>query len=160
MRNLGVLAVAILIGISAVAQTSKSAAPPAGQNAIIITFKDGHQQSFALTDVAKIEFKTNTAQASRSDRALFTGEWKVGTGAGGDTFLLTLAADGTATKNIGSLRGTWEVVGNQAQITWDDGWRDVIRRSGGRWEKAAYAPGRALTDSPSNVTRAARTEPM
>jgi hypothetical protein len=163
MKNLGayLLPLIILLPISAFAQTNKSAAAQAEQNAIVITFKDGHQQSIALSDVAKIEFKTSSTQASlRGERAVFTGEWKVGVGGAPGSFYITLAADGTATKSIGSQRGKWEVVGGEARISWDDGWHDVIRRAGNHFEKAAYAPGKPLTESPTNVASAARTEPM
>jgi len=163
MRNIGgwVLAVTILIDIPALAQASKGAAPQGEPNAILITFKDGHQQSIALADVAKIEFKTSVTQASlRGDRAVFTGEWKVGIGGAVGTFYITLAADGTATKSMGSEHGRWEVVGGEARITWDDGWHDVIRRAGNHFEKAAYAPGRTFAETPTNIASATRTEPM
>jgi hypothetical protein len=155
------VSLAILIGIAAAAQSSKSPGTQVEQNAIVITFKDGHQQSIALSDIAKIEFKTSSTQASlRGQRAVFTGEWKVGVGGAPGSFYITLASDGTATKSIGSQRGKWEVVGGEARISWDDGWHDVIRRNGSRYEKAAYAPGKPLTESPTNVASAARTEPM
>lgn len=163
MRKMGayVLAATILSAIPSIAQTSKGATTQGEQNAIIITFKDGHQQSIALADVAKIEFKTSATPASlRSERALFTGQWKVGMGGVPGTFYITLASDGTATKSVGSEHGKWEVVGGEARISWDDGWHDVIRRAGKGYEKAAYAPGRPLTDSPTNVASATRTEPM
>jgi hypothetical protein len=157
---IGILVLAIVSTVPAFTQTSKSSAK-ADQDAIVITFKDGHQQTFSLGDVAKIEFHTAASQpVSRIDRATLAGKWKVGTGAGMGTFYITLAADGTATKSMGSSRGTWEMVGSEARISWDDGWHDVIRKTGSRYEKAAYAPGRPLTESPSNVASAERTEPM
>lgn len=158
--SLGVIMLAILSMASAQAQSSK-VAPKSDQDAIVITFKDGHQQTFNLGDVSKIEFKTSSAQpTSRIERATLAGKWKVGTGAGVGTFYITLATDGTASKSMGSSRGTWEMVGSEARISWDDGWHDVIRKAGNRYEKAAYAPGRPLTESPSNVANAVRTEPM
>ena len=157
---IGILVLAIVSGVPAFTQTSK-AAPKSDQDAIVITFKDGHQQTFNLGDVSKIEFKTSSAQpAGRIERATLAGKWKVGTGAGMGTFYITLAADGTASKSMGSSRGTWEMVGAEARISWDDGWHDVIRKAGNHYEKAAFAPGRSLTESPSNVASAVRTEPM
>jgi len=157
---IGILVLAIVSTVPAFTQTSKTAAK-ADQDAIVITFKDGHQQTFNLFDVSKIEFRTApNQQASRIDRATLAGKWRVGTGAGVGTFYITLAAEGTATKSMGSSRGTWEMVGSEARISWDDGWHDVIRKAGNHYEKAAYAPGRPLTDSPSNVASAVRTEPM
>lgn len=161
IRAVSFLAFVALSVIPALTQTKPAA--KADQNSIVITFKDGRQQTYSLADVAKIEFKTATAQAqaaTRSERATLAGKWKVGTGAAMGTFYITLAADGTATKSMGSSRGTWEMVDAEAHISWDDGWHDVIRKTGNHYEKAAYAPGRPLTDSPSNVTSAVRTEPM
>ncbi len=102
------------------------------------------------------------AQSGKSSTtsATFTGEWKVGLGAGGSTFLITLDKGGKATKSHGSPNGTWTVFGDEARITWDDGWRDVIRRSGNHWEKAAFAPGQSFADPPNNIASAMRTEPM
>jgi hypothetical protein len=162
MRNpaLRLFVLAILFTIPLLAQTGKSQSK-SDQNAIVITFKDGHQQTFDLGDVAKIEFKTSTTQASqRGERAVFAGKWKVGTGAGPSTFYITLASDGTATKDMGAEHGKWEVVGAEARISWDDGWHDVIRRAGNHYEKAAWAPGRPFSDPPSNVTEARNTQPL
>lgn len=154
------LALAILTALPALTQATKPA-PKTDQNSIVITFKDGHQQTYSLADVAKIEFKTSAAQsASRGERATLAGKWKVGTGAGMGSFFITLASDGTASKSMGSSKGTWEMVDAEARISWDDGWHDVIRKAGNHYEKAAFAPGRPLTDSPSNVASAVRTEPM
>lgn len=162
MRNraVGVVVLALLTAVVATAQTSKPA-PKADQNAIVITFKDGHQQSYSLADVAKIEFKGGTSQtATRSERATLAGKWKVGTGVAGGTFEITLAADGSATKSKGSDKGTWEMVDGEARIAWGDGWHDVIRKNGNHYEKVAFAPGQSFSDAPNNVTSAVRTETM
>jgi len=160
MRTIGVLAIAILIAIPVIGQTSKPATTQSEQNAIVITFKDGHQQSIALADVSKIEFKTSATQASKRERASFAGKWKVGIGGAPGSFYITLSSDGTATKSIGSEHGKWEVVDGEARISWDDGWRDVIRKAGNHYEKAAYAPGKSFSDAPNNVASATRTESL
>jgi hypothetical protein len=46
------------------------------------------------------------------------------------------------------------VVSGEAQISWDDGWHDVIRKAGSKFEKAAYAPGASLSGKPNNVADA------
>src|SRR5258708_31395100 len=85
----------------------------------------------------------------------FVGRWKVGMGGGaGGHFLITLKAAGQAKKSVGSSHGTWTVVDGEARITWDDGWRDVIRRVGNKHQKFAYESGKSLTGDPSNVTDA------
>ena len=150
---------------------------------LTVVFKDGHQKSFAMSDVSSIEFKNDTmlvksggAQESipvanivRMDFAdgsklkaagpkHFIGKWEFGQG-NGDNFYVTLMPDGQARKSIGASHGTWVVVDGEARISWDDGWRDVIREVNGKHEKFAYEPGKSITDSPSNVTNARSVNP-
>ncbi len=138
-------------------------APKDSANSIVIVFKDGHRQSFNLSDVARIEFTApsttaTSAAPSVSDRGRFVGRWKVGDGAGG-TFMITLSPDGDAKKTLGSGHGTWTVENGEAVVSWDDGWHDVIRRSGRKYMKAAYSPGTPLSDDPSNTAEAVPAEP-
>jgi len=99
--------------------------------------------------------KTNSASA-----ASFTGKWEVGLGAGNETFYITLEKGGNATKTHGSPNGKWTVYGDEARISWDDGWHDVIRRAGNHWEKAAFAPGKTFSDQPDNIAGATRTDTL
>jgi hypothetical protein len=155
------LGLAGLLASTAAGQSSKAAAPKADQNAIVITFKDGHQETIPLSDVTKMEFKTNSQQtAFRADRASFAGRWQVGTGVGSSTFYITLEPNGTASKTQGAEHGRWAVVGDEARISWDDGWHDIIRRAGNHYEKVAYSPGKSYSDKPSNITEAKNTEPL
>jgi hypothetical protein len=101
-----------------------------------------------------------SSKTSSTSAATFLGEWKVGLGAGGQTFNITLEKGGKATKSHGDPNGTWTVFGDEARITWSDGWHDVIRRAGNKWEKAAYAPGKSFSDQPDNIAGATRTEPL
>ena len=100
------------------------------------------------------------SKTSATSAATFVGEWKVGLGVGGQTFTITLDKGGKATKTHGSPNGRWTVFGDEARITWDDGWHDVLRRAGNKWEKAAYAPGKSFSDQPDNIAGATRTEPL
>ena len=97
---------------------------------------------------------------SSTPAANFIGEWKVGLGVAGESFTITLEKGGKATKSHGSPDGTWTVYGDEARISWNDGWHDVLRRAGNHWEKVAYAPGKSFSDQPDNITGATRTEPM
>jgi hypothetical protein len=101
-----------------------------------------------------------TSKTSSTSAATFVGKWEVGLGVGGQTFTITLDKGGKATKSHGSPNGTWTVFGDEARITWSDGWHDVIRRAGNKWEKAAYAPGKSFSDLPDNIAGATRTEPL
>jgi len=124
----------------------------------VLVFKDGHQRSFRLEDITRIEFGPSTRSASPVASARFLGRWKVGDGAGG-TFYITLKPDGKAEKTLGSREGTWSVVNGEARVTWQDGWRDIIRKVGNKYQKAAFAPGSSLDSEPSNVAEAEYTEP-
>ncbi|HWC17530.1 MAG TPA: hypothetical protein VG498_10970 [Terriglobales bacterium] len=128
------------------------------QNALVIVFKDGHQQRFSMADIDRVEFKIaeNVPSAGRGN---FIGKWKVGDGMGGH-FYITLDANGEAKKTMGVSHGTWIVVGNEARIKWDDGWHDSIRKVGKQYEKVAFSPEKSFNDSPSNVTDAKNVEPQ
>lgn len=130
-------------------------APKDDSNSLVITFKDGRQRSFLMSDIARVE--VNTGKATPVSKTRFLGKWKVGEG-NGNTFFITLEQDGVARKTIGSSHGTWTTFENEARITWDDGWHDAIRKNGGRYEKVAFGPGKTFTDTPDNVTKAENTE--
>jgi hypothetical protein len=98
--------------------------------------------------------------ASSKTAASFVGRWEVGLGVGSQTFYITLDKNGQATKTHGSPNGKWTMVGDEARISWDDGWHDVIRKAGSHYEKAAYAPGKSFSDKPDNIEEATRTEPL
>jgi hypothetical protein len=134
--------------------------PAAGsdQGTIVIVFKDGHEQRFRLADVTRIEFSQPSRSASTVGSARFLGRWKVGDGAGG-TFYITLKPDGKAEKTLGSPAGTWTIVDGEARVNWQDGWRDIIRKVGNKYQKAAFGPGSSLDGDPSNVAEAEYTEP-
>ncbi len=162
MRKLtAVICIAGSLTFAAFAASSQSKpAPQDEHNSIVIVFKDGHQQTFPMADIARIEFMSPTASAAAGSLpGHFIGRWKVGDGAGG-TFLITLKRNGEAQKTIGAHHGTWTAVDGEARISWDDGWHDIIRKAGDGYEKAAFEPGRTFSDDPSNVAGAKSTEPI
>ena len=113
-----------------------------------------------FTVVAACLAAAQTSKPATASAATFVGEWKVGVGMGGETFIINLEKGGKATKTHGNPNGHWTVFGDEARITWNDGWHDVIRRAGNKWEKAAYGPGKSFSDQPDNIAGATRTEPM
>ena len=158
-------------------------APKAAPGTIVIVFKDGHHQTFAMGEIARIDFKAPAVivykdghhekiaaadidriefgapeAAMLPGRAHFIGKWEVGEG-NGSTFFITLEADGNAKKTLGEEHGTWTLVDGEAHIAWDDGWHDAIRKVGSKHEKVAHEPGKSFDDPPSNVTAAKNTEP-
>jgi hypothetical protein len=139
------------------------AAPPASSKGapgtLVIVFKDGHRQSFNLADIERVEFPAaEFAGTSGPSRGHFLGKWEVGDG-NGMNFYITLLDDGNAMRSIGNVHGHWSYVNGEAQVTWDDGAEDAIRKVGSRFQKFAYNAGKSFTDSPENVTNARNTTP-
>ncbi len=143
--------------------------PPASKSVsgtIVIVFKDGHRQSFNLSDVLRVEFPAAGDAASAAppvnlswpSRGHFLGKWEVGDGSG-NTFYITLEEDGNAKKSMGDAHGKWVYVDGEARVSWDDGWQDAIRKVGSKYEKFAYSSGKSFTDTPDNVTPARSTTP-
>lgn len=142
----------ILIAIAAPASPQKVKPASDGPLTLVITFKDGHQQTFSMPDIARVQYVgSNDANLSP---AYFFGKWEVGDGNSG-TFLITLESNGEASKTLGASHGIWTIEGDEARISWDDGWHDAIRKvADGAHEKLAYIPGSTFSDKPENVTNA------
>jgi hypothetical protein len=143
-------------------QVAAHAASKDTSGAIVIVFKDGHSQSFNLSDIARVEFAGGASSASSDSyrvpsRGRFIGKWECGDGQGHD-FYITLNEDGTAYRSIGDVQGHWEYVDGEAHIKWGDGRRDAIRKSGSQYFKFAYGEGKTFSDDPDNVAHARNTE--
>ncbi|HYL09369.1 MAG TPA: hypothetical protein VEU31_01405 [Candidatus Acidoferrales bacterium] len=183
MRNLGRTATVSMILLLVFAAAPRSSASPEDRSPIVVVFKDGHRQSFAMGEIARIDFTSHAmivykdghqekvpgeilriefgdsaASAMAPGRAHFVGKWEVGDGSG-HNFFITLDSEGDATKSQGAAHGTWILVDGEARIAWDDGWHDAIRKVGSKHEKLAYEPGKSFDDAPSNVTDARNTQP-
>lgn len=162
--------IATLLSVIGIASIAWGANPKpadksqADQGSVIVVFKDGHRQSFRMADVARIEFSGVEGRTAAKGRHLvpgrnhFVGKWRVGDGNGRD-FFITLKEDGNAEKTIGAAHGAWDLVNGEAQITWDDGARDAIRKVGSKHEKLAYLSGKTFSDPPTNVTNAEAMDP-
>jgi hypothetical protein len=170
----------VSLGVTCFAQNSRPMDRP---QSLVLILKGGHEKSFPLADVSRIEFNPirvvlkNGHQESFSDGEIlhiemsnnstagvlglnhFVGRWKVGTGVGSH-FFISLERDGQARKTMGASHGTWELVNGEARISWDDGWHDAIRKVGDKHEKFAYEPSKSFDDKPSNVTDARNTNPQ
>ncbi len=165
-----------LIGISAVfalvfaaVACARAAAPskPAS-GTLVIVFKDGHRQTFNLSDIERVEFPASPRVAEEPGssslnpqappRGHYVGRWECGDGAG-STFYIDLKEDGNAWRSIGNIRGHWDYVNGEAHILWDDGAKDALRKVGSHYEKSAYEAGKSFTDHPDNVTNARLTHP-
>ncbi len=120
----------------------------------MLVSQGGHQENIPVASIVRIDFNSSATKSLPLGRNHFVGKWEFGTGAGSQTFFVTLDRDGRAHKTIGSPRGTWTVTDGEAVITWDDGWRDIIRKVGNKHQKFAYEEGRSLSGEPSNVTDA------
>lgn len=159
------LALCSLLSLPAVCPHAQAAAPKNAPGTLVIVFKDGHRQTFNLADIARVEFPAGGAIAESAPsspqapaRGRFFGKWEVGTG-NGDTFIITLHENGDAYRTLGDVHGKWEYVNGEADIIWDDGSRDAIRRVGSGFQKFWYDHGKPFTSTPDNVTEAHNTSP-
>jgi hypothetical protein len=148
--------------IGSLGQVAAHAASKDTSGAIVIVFKDGHRQSFSLSDIARVEFAGVASSASADSyrapsRGRFIGKWECGDGSG-NNFYITLNENGTAYRSIGEVNGRWEYVDGEARVTWEDGRQDAIRKSGAQYFKFAYGAGKSFTDDPDNVAHARNTE--
>ncbi len=164
--RIAVLATIICLTLQAGSVYAASASK-SGQGTLVIVFKDGHRQSYNLCDIERVEFPSASASVAAGtpsgstvapSRAHFLGKWEVGDGYG-NNFFITLYDDGNARKSIGSTRGKWVYVDGEAQITWEDGWQDAIRKAGPGYQKFAYSSGKSFHDPADNVTGARNTTP-
>jgi len=147
-----------LLGLPAHSATT----PAAAKDSVVIVFKDGHRQTYSLSEIERIEFpaaeQASSAGTNYPSRTRFLGKWEVGDGQGG-TFYISLYDDGDAKRTLGNVRGKWVYINGEARITWDDGAQDAIRRVGTRFQKYAYRKGKSFTEDPDNVTPAKNTMP-
>lgn len=158
---------ATLISLAVPVGFAKTSPPAAksGAGTIVIVFKDGHRQSFNLSDVLRVEFPASESSTPSApggtllpSRGHFIGKWEVGDG-NGRSFYIILEDNGEAKKTLGDARGRWVYVDGEAQVSWDDGWRDAIRKVGSKYQKFAYSSGKSFSDPPDNVTAAQNTMP-
>ncbi len=151
-----IIFVTLLTGGLAVASAQT---PNSRPDSLVIVFKDGHRQSIPVAAIERLEFPAAVPAGLIStpgpSRAHLIGKWEVGDGQGSN-FFITLNEDGTALRVMGMQheKGNWVYAHGEAQITWDDGPQDAIRKVGSWYKKYAYEEGKTFTDSPANVTNA------
>lgn len=93
-------------------------------------------------------------QAQPLENAL--GNWKIFHG-GGEPIFVRLSPGGIAHyRGDGGVQGSWKLVKGCLQLSWQDGWRDVIIRRGQGYRKLGYAPGHKLEGPPDHETAAYR----
>jgi hypothetical protein len=163
MRNIVIAALAATLLLPASGIFGAPANSKAAPGSIVIVFKDGHRQTFNLSDIERVEFPTadtsgSTSSSANPSRGHYFGKWEVGDG-GGSTFFITLWENGDAYRTLNAVHGKWVYVNGEAHITWNDGAQDAIRRVGSRFQKSAYHAGKSFNDDPDNVTDAKNTEP-
>jgi hypothetical protein len=136
-------------------------AQTSGPNSLVVVFKDGHRQTLNLDAIERLEFPSSVPagliHTPGPSRARFLGKWEVGEG-NGENFTIVLNDDGTALRSMDAgldrAHGTWKYVDGEAQITWNDGWQDCIRKVGAWYRKFAYSQGKTFHDQPDNITNA------
>jgi hypothetical protein len=146
---LGVAAVAAPAILPAVAQSST--------DTVVMVFKDGHRQTVKAADLERIEFSgpvpAGLLRYPGPSRQHYLGKWEVGEG-NGENFFITLRDDGTAVRSLGDERGAWQYVNGEAEVRWNDGSNDCIRKVGAWYKKYWYKPDQAFNGDPENVTDA------
>jgi hypothetical protein len=154
---------AVCLGAVLISAAPHAFAAPAAKTSsgtMVIVFKDGHKQVVNLADVERVEYPLVDVQAAGGEagpsRGRFLGKWDCGDGSGGN-FFITLLENGDAERSIGNVHGRWVYANGEADITWDDGAEDALRRVGTKWQKFAYSSGKRFTDAPANVTNARNT---
>jgi hypothetical protein len=160
--SVSALSLCLLAGVMAHAAPPAKAAP----GTLTVVFKDGHRQTFNLTDIDRLEYPGGTMAASDlgppksqlTARGRYVGKWQVGDGSG-NNFYITLNEDGSAYRSLGDVHGRWVYSNGDALITWKDGGGDAIRRVGSRFQKFAYMNGKSFSDDPDNVADAHNTSP-
>src|ERR1700746_1237050 len=114
-KNVVVAGVSLIMLFTLAGVVARPAPPPrSAPGTIVIVFKDGHRQTFNLSEIERVEFPTPAqvaqgASASNAEgppRGHFVGKWEVGDG-GGNTFYITLKEDGAAFKSMGDTHGRW-----------------------------------------------------
>jgi hypothetical protein len=165
MRSIvGVASVAAMLCLAVSSGFAKTpTATRSGTGVIVIVFKDGHRQSFNLSEIARVEFPSEIESAESGtgngpSRGRYLGKWEVGDGSG-NNFYITLDENGDAKRSMGDVHGKWIYTEGEARVTWDDGAQDAIRKVGSHFQKFAYASGKKYTDTPDNVTNARNTTP-
>ena len=123
---------------------------------IVILFKDGHQETFAMADIARIEYKDAGDSTPGMDH--FLGKWEAGDGNSG-TFVITLEPNGEADRSIGASHGIWTIGSDEARVSWDDGWHDVLRKIGDKYRSSPLRPAPPLTISPQMPPLRGRLNP-
>jgi hypothetical protein len=78
---------------------------------IVITFKDGRQETYSMAEIARVEYKDVTRPTIGAD--YFLGKWEVGDGNSGSFFIL-LEPNGEAARSLGANHGTWAVVAKKS----------------------------------------------
>jgi hypothetical protein len=88
----------------------------------------------------------NEREAEAANASQFIGRWRITTHDEG-SFFMTLDSSFQAQKtNSGAKRGNWKIVGNEAYVTWSDGWRNIINPQKGT--ATAFKPGTSWNDPP------------
>ncbi|MDZ4685762.1 MAG: hypothetical protein SH850_11905 [Planctomycetaceae bacterium] len=85
----------------------------------------------------------------------FVGRWTIVDNKGVTATYFTLTKEHGAQKSHApDVAATWEIVGSDARITWDDGWKVILRPQDGNVLTFAFSPGTTWDDAPDNTYRA------
>ncbi|HEV3443069.1 MAG TPA: hypothetical protein VG099_00435, partial [Gemmataceae bacterium] len=106
-KNVVVAGVSLIMLFTLAGVVARPAAPPrSAPGTIVIVFKDGHRQTFNLSDIERVEFPpaalaagdNGAASADAPPRGHYVGKWECGDGNGSD-FYITLKESGDAMRS-------------------------------------------------------------
>ncbi len=108
----------------------------------------------AAVQVLLLLLLTASGQAQPIGNAV--GNWKIFHG-GGEPIFVQLRPGGVAhCRGANGTRGTWKLVDGRLELSWQDGWRDVIIWRGNSYRKLGYAPGHPIQGPADHETAAYR----
>lgn len=94
----------------------------------------------------------------------FYGSWQMQEPAGDQCVMIIKRGNRASSFYIGSassnvIKGTWEIAGDTLIVTWESGYRDVLKPwSDGTLERKAFGPEQSLNGKPNYETRAVRLD--
>jgi hypothetical protein len=85
----------------------------------------------------------------------FVGRWRIVKETDGSSSYITLTKSFGGQKSIRpTATANWEIVGDEARITFSDGWLDILRPQKDRVLCIAFKPGTSWNDAPDQTMRA------
>ncbi len=91
-------------------------------------------------------------RTTRKRARQFIGRWRLIDGKGTTVGRFDMLASFEARKDHApDVAATWVIVGNKAHTTWDDGWKDILRKESSKVFKDSFGPDTGWDETPDNT---------